>query len=136
MEGIALNILFVALGAIGILLIVLYAKKIIPESWGKVILPIATALITLGIYPLIKMLTGKKKAPVVPIPEYKPEAASEGDRESLDEEAKTVDEKLDEIDASRDEISVDHADSRLGNRFHTRLLNRLRSGNTTDDSND
>ena len=136
MEGIAINLLFVALGAIGILLIVLYAKKIIPKSWGKSILPIATALITLGLYPLIKLLTKKKKSPVIPIPEYKPEAASESDRELLDEDAKTVDEKLVEIDASRDEISVDHADSRLGNRFHTRLLNRLRSGNTTDDSND
>ena len=134
MEGLALNLLFVALGAIGVLLFVLYIKKMFPESWGKVVLPVATALVTLGLYPLIKMLTGKKKAPVVPMPEYKPEAASEKDRELLDDAAQTVDEKLEKIDASREEISVDHADSRLGGRFHDRLLNSLRSGNTdTDD---
>ena len=132
MDSLALNLLFVALGAIGILLLVLYAKKILPESWGKAVLPVAAALITLGLFPLIKMLTRKKKDPVVPIPEYKPEAASEKDRELLDDAAKTVDEKLEGLDASREKIDVDHADPRLGRRFHARLLNSLRSANTTE----
>jgi len=113
MEGnLTAIILFVALGVIGILLIVLSVKGIIPESWSKPVWVAATALVTLGLFPLISFLVKKKKKPAPPPEIFHPEAASETDRESLNEDARTIDEKLAAIDKDAEDNQKDADDSK------------------------